>query len=361
MKGHIYTVEELMLDASFVSYCLNNEAAASSHWKTIVNDNPDQETTFQEAKKMILALHGGLSRNEVNRQIEKVRQQLQERKLEAIAFQPGYEPELSSQFVVTGTGRIRRKIFRTTIAYAAAACLILFIAIRFFQQDKPSSGQLSTETMRPMSFQSPVGQRKTVVLPDGSTAILNSDSRIAWEADFNKSNRTIQLTGDAFFKVAKDPQKPFVVMTGNIATTALGTEFYVHGRKTNEKNIQVDLLEGKVKVNDVKNSGETSMILLPGERSTYTKEKKLQKGAFDSLYLRTWVDGRLFFNETPVLKAFQQLETWYGIEIKVKKTGLKLRSISGDYQGASLQDILKVICFSIDCRYSFSGNIVTIE
>ena len=62
MPGHIYTIEELMLDDSFISYCLSTGAAVPSHWRTIIRDNPGQQKTFDEAKKLVLSLHGGLSR-----------------------------------------------------------------------------------------------------------------------------------------------------------------------------------------------------------------------------------------------------------------------------------------------------------
>src|SRR5687768_4053680 len=141
MKGHIYTIEELMLDDSFVSYCLSTGAAVSSHWKTIIRNNPKQEKTFDEAKNLVLALHGGLSRPEMNRQIEEVRRQLQQRKKEEIVAQPGYEPPLSSAFVVTEAGHIKRRVFQIAVSYAAVACIIIAVAWWFFSQSASYSSE----------------------------------------------------------------------------------------------------------------------------------------------------------------------------------------------------------------------------
>jgi transmembrane sensor len=139
--------------------------------------------------------------------------------------------------------------------------------------------------------------------------------------------------------------------------------FSVHGKKAATKGIQVDLLEGKVQMADTqKNTTNAAIILLPGESGGSVNGVDWSKGLFDSLYLRSWISGRISFNETPVLKALKQLENWYGIEITINKKGLEKRSISaGDYQEASLQDILKVICFSINSTYIFSDNKVIIE
>ena len=70
-----------------------------------------------------------------------------------------------------------------------------------------------------------------------------------------------------------------------------------------------------------------AIILLPGgKRGKSLEGADLSKGSFDSLHLRSWVSGRISFNKTPVLKAFKQLENWYGIKINVRKKGLEQRS-----------------------------------
>ena len=90
-------------------------------------------------------------------------------------------------------------------------------------------------------------------MPDGSIVILNSNSSLSLDADFNKEKREIRLTGDAFFKVAKDAKRPFIVYSENIATTALGYRVLCAWKKEMRiKGIQVDLLEGKVQMADIK-------------------------------------------------------------------------------------------------------------
>ncbi len=363
MPEHIYTIEELMLDDSFINYCLSTGAAVPSQWRNIIRDNPGQQKTFDEAKKLVLALHGGLSRPEVNRQIDIVRRKLKERSEYGVEIQPEQAPPLSSEFVVTGDGQIKRKVFKTILSYAGVTCLLIVAAWFFIFRSDGQSSLKPPSLAQALSYQSPLGQRQTVSLPDGSTVILNSNSTISLDAGFNKEKREIRLTGDAFFKVAKDAKRPFIVYAENIAVTALGTEFYVHRKKDGTKGIQVDLLEGKVQVVNIKEkASNATMILLPGESVWSPVASGLSKAPFDSLHLRTWVSGRIAFNETPVLKAFEQLEKWYGVEINVKKKGLEKRSISAsEYQEASLQDILKVICFSINSKYSFVNNKVFIE
>lgn len=356
MPGHIYTIEELMLDDSFISFCLSTGAAVPSHWRKIIRDNPDQEKTFEEAKKIVLALHGGLGRIEVNRQIEIVRQQLKQRNSASESIPQEENPSLSSDFVITGKGEIKRKIVNRILSYATAASVLVVAGWWFFLK---STTQSEKPLAQDVNYQSPLGQRQTIKLPDGSVVILNSNSQVQLADNFNTDKREIHLNGDAFFKVAKDAKRPFIVYTGNIATTALGTEFYIHSK---DKSVQVDLLEGKVQVEDIgKKTKAASLILFPGETGRISAETNLVKQSFDSLHLRSWLSGRLSFNETPLPKVLKQLEEWYGIEIKVKKSELKGRSLNGDYQDAPLQDILKVVCFTLNSKYTFIDNTVIIE
>lgn len=363
MQKHIYTVEELTLDESFVSWCLHDDVKNSSHWQTIVEENKSEAEVFSEAKALIKLLHGGLSKNEVNRQIEKVRLQVQERKKLQVENETASVQGivLSSNFTVTKDGRIKRNFFRVLTVSAAAACLF-FLMIWRFSGIKNSDDSIAKEFKPGMTFQSALGQRRNVTLPDGSEIVLNSKSNITLEANFNQSSRHVKLTGDAFFKIAKNASKPFVVFANEIHVVALGTEFYVHGNYNNNKEVKIDLLEGKVKVETNDKEGvQKKLILLPGESTETDDGINLHKIIFDKTYLRHWVHGNLSFDDIPITEAFEKLQSWYDVEIKVDKEGLKNYKVSGEYNNASVQDILKVICFSINKKFIISGNTFVIQ
>ncbi len=355
MQQHQYTVEELMLDDSFKSWCLSKDSGNISHWQTIIDDHPEQQEIFAQAKILIVSLNGGLSKTEVDRQIEKVRRMLLERGQnngEAIS----YEPTLSEDFVLTDTGIVRRLSRRRIFSYAAAACIICLAGFTYFFLH--SSTKDIQNHLAITSYQTPIGKRQTIRLPDGSDVILNSNSSISYTTEFNKNKREITLKGDAFFKVAKNHEKPFIVTSGNIATTALGTEFLVHAHQS----LSVELLEGRVKVESLEKNGSASEVILnPGDKAEMMRGKQLTKTTFDSSYLRTWIDGTISFTNTPVPGALSQLQKWYDVEIKVNAKNLEGQSISGHYNSASLEDILKVICFSINKHYTISENTITIQ
>ena len=360
MPGHVYTIEELMLDDSFINYCLSTGTGIPLRWKNIIRENPAQEKTFDEAKRLVLALHGGLSRPEVNRQIEIVRRQLDGKKNDVeLAVEEG--PALSAAFVITDKGQIRRKFFRK-VFYSAAAISIMITGILWWFAFRPAANSPGVEShsARVQNYQSSLGQRQKIDLPDGSFVILNSNSSI--RIAFTDEQREIRLKGDAFFRVAKDERIPFIVFTENVTATALGTEFYVHGRKDDQNNVQVDLLEGKVKMADMRTpASPRAIILKPGDSGRIGEDLSLEVRTFDSLHLRLWITGRIYFNETPLSKAVKQLEDWYGIKIEVRNEELKDKPFNGEYIDEPWQNILDMICFTFNSRYTIKDNRVIIE
>jgi ferric-dicitrate binding protein FerR (iron transport regulator) len=357
MPGHIYTVEELMLDDSFIDYCLSKGTAIPSRWRTIIRENPGQEKTFEEAKRLVLAMHGGLSKPEINRQIEIVRRQIEgDKEKKGVVLKDG--PALSTAFVITGKGQIKRRLLRTAV-YSAVGLCIVTAGILWWVVSKPvNNTSLAASQIAPVQeYHSPLGDRRKINLPDGSMVILNSNSSINFS--FTRDKREVQLKGDAFFRVAKDPSKPFTVYANNIAATALGTEFYMRGHGD---SMQVDLLEGKLRVVTTSNNAAAREIILnSGESGKYASNLLLKKSSFDTLYLRSWLAGSIDFKNIPLQKVVRQLESWYGIQIELARMDLKSRLITANFTNDSLQDVLKIICFSINSQYVIEDNKVIIK
>src|SRR5690606_18082388 len=108
----------------------------------------------------------------------------------------------------------------------AAAVLIVGVVLAWLLVD-PIEGEQVEKEPAVISLEAPLGIKLTKVLPDGSKVTLNSNSSISYTEGFTESTREIKLKGEAFFQVTKDPARPFIVHTGNIATTALGTSFNI--------------------------------------------------------------------------------------------------------------------------------------
>ncbi len=161
-----------------------------------------------------------------------------------------------------------------------------------------------------------------ITLADGSVVWLNRNSKIRYPENFTDSVRLVQLEGEAFFEVATDSLRPFIVLAGEVQTTVLGTAFNVQAFAKNDK-IKVALIEGKVQVAIRTDSidFQPATILSPGELFTFDKNKQ---STTTSQYLENapyaWRDGIIYFDGAKVQEVANVLENWYNIQLILEDT-----------------------------------------
>lgn len=163
----------------------------------------------------------------------------------------------------------------------------------------------------------PRGKLYKVVLSDGSQVWLNTDSRLTFPERFVGQERVVTLHGEAYFKVAKDAKRPFIVLAGNIETRVLGTEF--NFRCYDDMPPEVALLTGSVIVGDRIN--KKSVRLVPGQAATIrTGNFKVNK--IDPEYYRQKRDGVFYFDQAPLLDVLREIGRWYNVDIEMAGSGL---------------------------------------
>ena len=161
-----------------------------------------------------------------------------------------------------------------------------------------------------VTLEIPVGKSADFTLPDGSVVYLHPDSRISFPVAFTGDKRVVLLEGQAYFKVAKDKSHPFVVMTDDIHTTVLGTEFYI-----DTKNREVVLVSGSVRV-DADKASET---LAPGQKTILNE----MHTAFDVLPTDTepykyWRDGYLYFNNVELKDIMEAIGANFNMTVEFR-------------------------------------------
>lgn len=206
-----------------------------------------------------------------------------------------------------------------------------------------------------------VGEKLKLRLPDKSFVILNSNSSLSFNSDFGKKIREVTLHGEAYFEVASNKVVPFIVHSGELTTTAIGTEFNVLSR---DRDQTIALTEGKVKVEMTSNKNESFQpsFLEPGKMATYKAETKtLEVNDFSPEVLTAWKEGRIRLKRERLQDVISDLQTWYGVEITVNKGVNVKRRISGEFNNESLENILKGLSFSLDFDYAINENKVTLK
>ncbi|MDP4265047.1 MAG: FecR family protein [Bacteroidota bacterium] len=148
-----------------------------------------------------------------------------------------------------------------------------------------------------------------VILPDGSKVWLNSESSIRYPSSFD-SIRTVTVTGETFFEVAKDPNHPFIVSAGGINVQALGTKFNINAY-ANEAGTSTTLVEGSVKVSDVNHV----KILKPAEQIT---DHDWTIKSIETAPVTGWFKNEFVFKATPMPVIARMMERWYDVHVAFK-------------------------------------------
>jgi len=184
------------------------------------------------------------------------------------------------------------------------------------------------------------------ILPDGSVVALNSDSKLQFPKQFASDVREVTITGEAFFDVKPNPEKPFVINAGSTQIKVLGTSFNVCAYP-NTETVEVVVKTGKVQV--IQNSkGELTenqrVILTPGERGTLLYESKtLIKSANTDVNFLAWKTNDIIFNETPLSEVIKCLEKVYHIEVDVMEPELEELKLTAHFDKKPIDFVLDVV------------------
>jgi len=204
------------------------------------------------------------------------------------------------------------------------------------------------------------GQRANFSLKDGSKIKLNADSRLLIPESFTDSTRVVELTsGEAYFEVAPDEDRPFIVKTNELAVAVLGTAFNVHSY-TSDNIVSIAVTEGKVAVG--KPHKPATFYLTPGEACYFNKQTgELKKSTFDNEKLLAWKDGILIFEDADVNDILKELERWYGVEFTIEGSVSTKRKFNGRFKNASLETVLEAFSFSSWFDYELNGKQVHLK
>lgn len=205
-------------------------------------------------------------------------------------------------------------------------------------------------------------EKASITFSDGTEVILNASSSLNFPKKFNESVREIHLDGEAYFKVAPDPNKPFIVRTQDAVVKVLGTQFNVQAWS---EDVRTDIVvrEGKVSVNSpMEDSGRTGVILTAGEASQVNKGMEPgQPQRVDAENYLLWTEGGLHFEQSPMEDVIRNIERRFQVEILVHDEELLSIPFTSTFRKAELEEILTVIAASVNLEYLHEGDSVELR
>jgi ferric-dicitrate binding protein FerR (iron transport regulator) len=243
--------------------------------------------------------------------------------------------------------------------------------------------QAQTATVRSIPTKEIVtsaGSRTRITLPDSTRVWVNAGSRIRYERSFGVTSREITLTGEAFFDVAPNAAKPFVIHTSKVDIRVLGTSFDIKSYPS-DKTTEATLIRGSIEVS-IHSRPNNKIILKPNEKLVVSNDDSLQspkaphqirpeslvvisKPTYEehsgAVIETSWIDNRLIFQEEPFSELAKQLERKYGVTISFDNPHHEQLQFTGIFQKETIGQALEALKLTAPFNYTIEGEHITIH
>lgn len=248
--------------------------------------------------------------------------------------------------------RSGKLIIPVYLKYAASVLIIIGLGLLY---------QFQFYETRNITSTTGKGENLTVNLSDGSEVQLNAESSLTYPRKFKGRKRLVSFSGEAFFKVSKDLEHPFVIHSGDISTTVLGTSFNIQAYPS-DTIIRVCVATGKVLVKKTSNDSESDLesiqtVLLPNELAHYRKStKSIEKKGVDIHRFTAWRDGLIILDKISMVEASKILERWYDVNFHFGDSTAGKIIINGEFRNDTIINILENIKFLTGIDYELEAN-----
>lgn len=276
------------------------------------------------------------------------------------------------------------KKFKWHISIAATIIPIVIFGYNLVSQ-KPIKEQTRVPALASKII-TPAGSRKQLTLPDGTNVWLNAASSLIIHKNFNEETREVELKGEAYFDVAHNAQKPFIVHTSVIDIKVLGTKFDVKDYET-EPNIETTLLHGAIEVVKRNEPGSARVILNPNEKLVFAKKNLLTHNGKEKKVLAeynkikrsditittlkadkkivdipetAWMYNKLVFEEENFETIGFLMERWYNVTIHFADAEIKNYRMSGTFVNETVNEALDILKILVPFDYDMNGNNILI-
>ena len=243
----------------------------------------------------------------------------------------------------------RRRWIQIT-KYAAVIALLVTSSLGVYSLlNTPETQQMITANVTS-------GSKSEIILPDGTKVQLNGATTITYDVNSSKQ-RLVQLSGEAFFDVAKNPDCPFRVIANGLQIEVVGTSFNVNTYKKGV--VETSLLTGQIKISG--GSLPQEYILTPGEKATYSSINNALKITQADVHVETgWCDDYLIFDSEPLIDVIEEIERWYGVEIELRCPQIGQDLLSGSFRHENIQNVIHSLSLQYKFKYEIHKDKITI-
>jgi len=343
MRYKDYELEHFLTDEFFIQWVKFPDSNNCHFWEKWLQEHPQKREMVMQAAEFIRGVHYS-----------------QETKFSDTVYVETFEN------IIRTTNPVDRKISANRATFNllnlfSVRKLVAILVIGFccwmgftlmFQQEEVKVAVVEIPVVKKNN---PPGVKSLITLSDGSKVYLNAGSSLQYPKQFSVERREVQLTGEAFFDIQSEAERPFVVSTGNTQIKVLGTTFNINQEEGGK--LAVALVSGKVRVNDDKGN---QVNLEPSEMLVMEQGGDFYKTGFDSQAVLGWKDKQLVFKKDNFAIVQRKIENWYGVEVQVKGRMPKNWVYTGVYRDELLENVLAGIFYTSGIKYKIDGKKVTI-
>lgn len=269
---------------------------------------------------------------------------------------------------------VRNIVITTSILVIIAAVFFLYFT------EKTSTKQVEGDTGL-AAVTTKFGSRSNMQLPDGSKVWLNSGSTITYDKKFGNEIREVTLSGEAFFDVVRNPEKPFIIHTQSMDVKVLGTQFNVKSY-ANDKLSEASLINGSIEI-ILKRKGSEKILLKPNYKLVVVNEslvkdttpvfmkkyqpepeigvQKLNYSSKDSTIVETsWVENKLTFQDESFEDIAVRMERWYGKKIQFDDPSFKTMRFTGTFVNETMEQAMEALHMTANFNYITRNNTIII-
>ncbi len=318
MNESTQSFESLITSPSFQRYCFGDSGEEKAAWEAWRSAHPDHEALFLEAQSWLLALRGLAEEDEAAAEFARLKPQL--------------KPVPAAK---------TRKLWRQPRMIAAASIGLALLGFALWQAVWKPAPELV--------YQTGYGDIHEVVLPDGSQVSLNANTKLRCADDWsNTSHREVWLTGEAFFVVAHDEDKPFVVHTAKGDIQVLGTRFNVLQRS---EFFRVALVEGSIELSP---QDRPAFLMKPGQEMRLSQEG-IQVAEVDTDPITAWKDHQMIFRNARIADIIEKLKWDFNLDIEVIRTEILERRVNAFIQENDPELLLAALAEIYDLEIETKG------
>ena len=350
-----YEIEDFAFDETFQHWVLNTNSPHRFFWETYIGNHPQQTDKILAARELVRDLNTPLIPAD-NDQTLIIWRNIQAR--------------------IYPQRRIGWQQWSSWHVAASVSLLLLCsVALWWWQSDTlpTDSSQVSSRFINNKELLEEVNRTENTIrihLQDGTVVSLAKDSRLTYPRKFDGQQRVVYLSGEAFFDVAKNPDRPFLVYANETVTKVVGTSFRIKAYAT-APNVIVAVRTGRVSVFAQKDfdlnpvTPQTKgVVLTPNQQAIFSRqEAQLQKTLVEQpVLLAPPAEQPSFdFDNTPIHTVFALLEKAYGVDIVYDDALFTNRTLTVSLEDESLYEKLDVICKTVGVSYQIIDTQVIIE